>query len=69
MNFQNTVLYGPLLYAPQAIGIGLAQLAGLGMAQTLVAARLVNGNASSDFSLSPSAGAHGRSPSPRCCCR
>ena len=42
VNFQNTVQYGPLLYAPQAIAIRLGQVAGLSVAQTLVAARLLN---------------------------
>ncbi len=43
VNFQNTAQYGPLLYAPQALGIRLGRLAGLSVAQTLVLARLING--------------------------
>lgn len=46
VNFQNTAQYGPLLYAPQTIGILLGRSAGLKIAQTLVVARLLNGLAS-----------------------
>ncbi len=41
-NFQNTAQYGPLLYAPQALGIRVGRLAGLRVARTLVIARVVN---------------------------
>src|SRR5438105_10465298 len=42
-NFQNTAQYGPILYLPQAAGIELGKLTGLGPAWTLLVARLVNG--------------------------
>jgi predicted membrane protein DUF2142 len=43
VNFQDSARYGPLLYAPQAIGVLFGRLAGISMAQTLVAARVING--------------------------
>jgi uncharacterized membrane protein len=43
MNFQNTAQYGPLLYAPQAIGVLIGRLTGLSLARTLVLSRLLNG--------------------------
>lgn len=42
-NFQNTAQYGPFLYLPQALGIVLGRAAGLTIAQSLLAARLING--------------------------
>ncbi len=43
VNFQNTAQYGPFLYLPQMIGVLFGRLAGISLAQTLVAARLING--------------------------
>jgi uncharacterized membrane protein len=43
VNFQNTAQYGPLLYAPQAIGMLIGRLTGLSLARTLVLSRLLNG--------------------------
>jgi uncharacterized membrane protein len=43
VNFQNTAQYGPLLYAPQAIGMLIGRLTGLSVARTLVVSRLLNG--------------------------
>jgi len=43
VNFQNTAQYGPLLYAPQALGMLIGRLTGLSVARTLVLARLING--------------------------
>ena len=42
-NFQNTAQYGPFLYLPQAIGVALGRFAGLSLARTLVAVRVING--------------------------
>jgi hypothetical protein len=42
-NFQATAQYGPFLYLPQVIGVAFGRLAGLSLARTLVAARLING--------------------------
>jgi uncharacterized membrane protein len=43
VNFQNTAQYGPLLYAPQVIGLLFGRLVDLSVARTLVAARMING--------------------------
>jgi len=43
VNFQATAQYGPFLYLPQAFGIVFGRLAGLSLARTLVAVRLING--------------------------
>jgi uncharacterized membrane protein len=43
VNFQNTAQYGPLLYAPQALGMLIGRLTDLSLAHTLVLARLLNG--------------------------
>lgn len=43
VNFQATAQYGPFLYLPQAIGVVFGRLAGLSLAGTLVAARVING--------------------------
>jgi len=43
VNFQDTARYGPFLYVPQVIAVLFGRLAGLSLAQTLVAARVVNG--------------------------
>lgn len=43
LNFQNTAQYGPLLYAPQVIGVLLSRLAGLNLVWTLIVARAING--------------------------
>ncbi len=42
-NFQGTAQYGPLLYAPQVIGVLFGRLVGISLARTLVAARMING--------------------------
>ena len=43
VNFQGIAQYGPFLYAPQVIGVQFGRLAGISLAQTLVAARVING--------------------------
>jgi len=43
VNFQATAQYGPFLSLPQAFGIVFGRLAGLSLARTLLAARLING--------------------------
>jgi len=43
VNFQGTAQYGPFCYLPQAIGVRLGRTAGIGLARTLIAARLLNG--------------------------
>jgi len=43
VNFQSIAQYGPLLYAPQALGVLIGRLAGISLARTLVAARMING--------------------------
>jgi hypothetical protein len=43
VNFQSIAQYGPLLYAPQVIGVQFGRLAGISLARTLVAARVING--------------------------
>jgi uncharacterized membrane protein len=42
-NFQNTAQYGPLLYAPQILGIDIGRALSLSIARTLLLARLLNG--------------------------
>jgi hypothetical protein len=42
-SFSNTAQYGPPLYLPQAVGIWIGKLAGLGPVWTNLCARLVNG--------------------------
>lgn len=41
--FRNTVNYGPLFYLPQAAGVWIGRRIGLGVVDTLVAARVANG--------------------------
>lgn len=41
--FRNTVNYGPLFYLPQAAGAWIGRRVGLGVVDTLVAARVANG--------------------------
>ena len=43
VNFQATAQYGPFLYLPQAIGVVFGRHAGLSLARTLLAARVING--------------------------
>jgi uncharacterized membrane protein len=40
--FRNTVNYGPLFYVPQALGVWIGRLIGLGVIDTLVLARVAN---------------------------
>ncbi len=43
VNFQGIAQYGPFLYLPQVIGVLFGRLAGISLARTLVAARVING--------------------------
>jgi hypothetical protein len=43
VNFQGTAQYGPFCYLPQAIGVWLGRAVGIGLARTLIAARVLNG--------------------------